>query len=312
MNSTDVLTLIALGLFLLFGFYLFFRSILKLLPETVWIAAIPTSRVRSVALGLAEVTGIAKPDKPIRSPATGMDCCLTEYKVQELKVYYTRSGRQTSWETIDSGFLYVPFYIQDDEGNKILVDPTGAELYLPSETYYPNTGIPTNEPGAVRYLEWAIYPGNPLYVLGEVKEKPPSAGLEGEVDERLAILRGDQEKMAKCDENKDGQIDEMEWDKAVREIETEVNEEEEKAGNALVIAKPVMQRPFLISTRSEKNILSRLRWKGYSAFFFGLLFIFFNLAGILGFFFSQPDFGKKYCQVVKLIANTVLNNTRED
>ncbi len=301
-------------LLLLAGLYLFLYSLLKTLPRINWIAATPTSPIRSLALGLVEVSGIAKIGKPgLFSPATGQECCLSKYKVQELRRRYTRYGTTTKWVTIDSGFLYAPFFLSDEEDNKILVNPKGAKLDLKCEIYYP--GYPSNisdsdgiDPvGSVRYLEWAIYPNTLLYVLGEVKKNPKFADIRAEIFGRLAVIRGDEEKLGSYDKNKDGQVDIVEWDQAVREVEKEVTEETlKKASTAspldtLVIEKPSLKRPFILSNRSEKEVLNRLRWKGYSLLLAGLLLIFFNLSGIFGLLIGEPAFGKSYYQMIKLI-----------
>jgi len=306
MVQNEIFTLIILSVLLLTGLFLFFRSILRILPKIVWIEGTPTSPIRSLAIGLVEVTGKVKQGETIISPATGLECCLTRYKMQELQVHYTRNGRTTSWRTINSAFLYVPFYLQDKKGARILINPKDAELHLPCETYYPNSGFaPANEPGSIRYLEQAIYPHSLLYILGEAKKKARFADLKGEIATDLAILRGDPEKMTALDENKDGQIDIVEWEKAVRNTESRVTEETIAAAknplDTVVIAKPSAKRPFIISTHSEKEVLNRLRWKGYSTLILGLALVFFNLAGILGFFFNQPPFGKKYYKMVELI-----------
>ncbi|MFA5394120.1 MAG: hypothetical protein WC081_02310 [Candidatus Ratteibacteria bacterium] len=304
MNADSALALAVISILLFTGFFLFLRSILRILPRITWITGTPTSPIRSLAIGLVEVTGNVKTEGLIVSPATGLECCLTKYKRQELRTVYTRNGRTTSWQTVDSGFLYLPFYLQDKEGDRILINPKDAELYLPCETYYP-AGFPGSGNGSIRYLEQAIYPNSLLYVLGEAKKKPRFADPEGEVSTELAILRGDPEKMTALDENKDGQIDTVEWEKAVRNAESKVTEEVITAAknplDTVVIAKPSAKRPFIISTRSEKAVLGSLRWKGYSTLVLGLTLVFFNLAGILGFFFNQPPFGKNYYKMVELI-----------
>ena len=305
MTAEEVFALAVIFVLLVTGLFLFFRSILRILPRIVWITGTPTSPIRSLAIGLVEVTGNVKIEEPIISPATGLKCCLTKYKLQELRIVHTRNGRTTSWRTINSGFLYVPFYLQDKEDAQILINPKDAELHLPRETYYPNTGLPANAVGSIRYLEQAIYSNSLLYILGEAKKKARFADLKNEAAIELAVLRGDPERMAALDENKDGQIDTVEWEKAVRKAESRVTEEAITAAknplDTVIIGKPSAERPFIISTHSEKEVLNRLRWKGYSTLILGLTLVFFNLAGILGFFFNQPPFGKKYYKMVELI-----------
>ena len=306
MTQNEVFALAAVFVLLFTGLYFFFRSILRILPRVVWITSTPTSPIRSLALGLNEVNGNVKLREAISSPATGLECCLTRYKMQELRVHHTRNGRTTSWHTVNSGFFYTPFFLQDREGNRILVDPKDAELLIPWETYYPNSGFaPASEPGSIRYLEQAIYSNSLLYVLGEAKKKTRFADIQDEVSTQLAVLRGDPEKMSEYDENKDGQVDMVEWENAVRKTEKKVTDEMvAAAGNptdTLVVAKPSAKRPFIISTHSEKEVTRRLRWKGYFMLISGLVLVFFNLSGILGFFTGQPPFGKKYYKMVELI-----------
>ncbi|MFH2068524.1 MAG: hypothetical protein ABII89_03560 [Candidatus Omnitrophota bacterium] len=310
MNAEEIFVFAVISVLLLTGLFLFFRSILHILPKVVWITGTPTSPIRSLAIGLVEITGKVKNRETIISPATGLECCLTKYKLQELRVTHTRNGRTISWHTINSAFLYTPFYLQDKEGARILINPKDAELHLPCETYYPNTGLPANAVGSIRYLEQAIYSNSLLYILGEAKKKARFADLRDEVNTNLAILRGDPEKMAALDENKDGQIDTVEWEKAVRNVESRVTEETITAAqnplDTIVIAKPSLKRPFIISTHSEKEVVSRLRWKGYFTLVFGLALVFFNLAGILGFFFNQPPLGKNYYKMIKLIIESTV------
>lgn len=309
MNTQEVFALVVICVLFLTGLFFFFRSILRILPRTNWIAGTPTSPIRSLAIGLAEVTGKVKKKEAFISPATGLECCLSRYKLQELKVTYTKNGRTTSWHTTDSGFFYVPFYLQDKEGAQILVDPKDAELYLPCETYYPNTGLLDSTVGSIRYLEEAIYPNTLLYVLGEVKKKSRFADLNDEVKTELAVLRGDPEKMAALDDNKDGQVDTVEWEKAIRNAESLVTEKTITAAqnplDTVVIARPSAKRPFIISARSEREVVNRLRWRGYSTLVLGLVLVFFNLSGILGFFFNRPPFGKNYFEMVKLFVENV-------
>ena len=60
MNAEEVLALAVISILLLTGLFLFFRSLLRILPRIVWITGTPTSSIRSLALGLAEVTGNVK------------------------------------------------------------------------------------------------------------------------------------------------------------------------------------------------------------------------------------------------------------
>ncbi|OPZ92863.1 MAG: hypothetical protein BWY73_00596 [candidate division TA06 bacterium ADurb.Bin417] len=102
----------------------------------------------------------------------------------------------------------------------------------------------------------------------------------------------------------------MEWDRAVADVERRVRGKIDRQAAleplaTLVIARPSVNRPFLIANRSEKDLLGRLLFKGYAGLAFGLALLFFNLAGLFGHFFHQPAFGEKYFQVIKLIATAI-------
>jgi Zn-finger nucleic acid-binding protein len=91
------------------------------------IESIPTSPARSLALGLVEVSGHAQPENGLlRAPFSGMPCVLFSYTVEERRA----SGKETRWETIAKGTSAEPFFVQDETG-KVLVVPFDAQLILP-------------------------------------------------------------------------------------------------------------------------------------------------------------------------------------
>ena len=96
------------------------------------IANTPTSKIRSLAVGVVEVEGDAKPNGGVfESPFSGEDCVLYEYQIEE----YRDTGDGSDWVTIDSGQTDEPFYIDDGTG-KVMVDPEGADLRLPQDGRY--------------------------------------------------------------------------------------------------------------------------------------------------------------------------------
>jgi hypothetical protein len=91
------------------------------------IESIPTSAIRSLAIGLVEVTGRAQPEgTPLRAPFSGLPCVLYAYVVEERR----QSGKKSRWETIAKGMSQGPFYVQDETG-RVLVVPLDAQLILP-------------------------------------------------------------------------------------------------------------------------------------------------------------------------------------
>ena len=100
-------------LFFLSGFYLF--------REKRLIENLPTSKVRSLAMGLVELKGtIVKDQEFLKSPFSGKEC-----------VYYTLRVSvprgKGSWRNIFSETKSIKFLLEDDTG-KILVDSDRAQI----------------------------------------------------------------------------------------------------------------------------------------------------------------------------------------
>src|SRR5881409_2538250 len=113
----DLIAFLAGGGLIVFGFIVLRR---KRLLENV-----PTSRIRSVAMGFAELAGRAKNRTPLAAPFSDIPCVYYRFLVEEER--QGRRGRE--WTTIDQGQSSDPFYLQDETG-ALLVDPSGAEAVL--------------------------------------------------------------------------------------------------------------------------------------------------------------------------------------
>jgi hypothetical protein len=115
LGSTGVF---ALGLLVLYG------AVIQRRKKSL-IQDIPTSKVRSVAVGMTEVKGEPVPrDKPLESPFSDTECIAYVYSVDR----YHSGGRNSSsgWKTVEAGVKAPEFYVDDGTG-RILVDPEGAE-----------------------------------------------------------------------------------------------------------------------------------------------------------------------------------------
>ncbi|MFA6004741.1 MAG: hypothetical protein WC881_11820 [Elusimicrobiota bacterium] len=77
----------------------------------------PTSKVRSAAMGLVELSGQAVPRTLLQAPCTGRECCWWCCRVQE----YKRSGKNSRWVTVKEIGSQDMFYLQDSTG-RVLVD----------------------------------------------------------------------------------------------------------------------------------------------------------------------------------------------
>jgi hypothetical protein len=202
------------------------------------IAGIPTSPIRSLALGLVEISGQAEPEaEPLTSPFGGLPCVFYSYAVEER----VRSGKNTHWKTIASGTSERPFFVRDATG-KVLVVPSGATLVLPDERISRTNwhgelpplalaglgrlGIATHGwmgSKTLRCRESLILPDESVYVLGTALE-------HHRMSHHIA------------------------------------NESRLYIGSS-------RDHAFIISDRSEKNLLSRLTWQMWAGFLGGLALI---------------------------------------
>ncbi|MBW2971899.1 E3 ubiquitin ligase family protein [Candidatus Woesearchaeota archaeon] len=198
----------------------------------------PTSKIRSLAMGLAEIYGEVVPAEKnvLKSPLTGKDCVYYKYKIEERR----SSGKNSYWATIKSGTDMVNFFLKDNTG-AVLVDPKGAQVDIPEDYSY-NTGIAGRTPPMVvsflknndlshttlfgfnkqmRYTEYYIAPKDKLYILGTAGDNP-----------------------------------------FVEEATAQKNEED-------IMIQKARGSIYYISDKPEKDILGTLRWKVIGGFFGG-------------------------------------------
>jgi hypothetical protein len=221
-------TVLYLGLGIVGGIGLFIHGVVVNRRKRL-IENIPSSSVRSLALGLVEVSGHAKPEAGLlEAPFSGIPCVFFSYEVEE----YRGSGKGAKWNRIAKGTSEQPFFVQDSTG-RVLVVPFGAQMILPD-----NRTTHTNYLGSlpdqaaeslrrfgisvdgwlgqktVRCSETRIVPDEIVYVLGVAHEMPGAVGIV------------------------------------------------ENAARLYIGSSP--GQDFIISNRSEKQLLSRLRWQVFA------------------------------------------------
>jgi len=233
MDNFLVYSLIGLG----FGLFLFFRAFGWLKAKRL-IENIPTSKIRSIAMGLVEVYGKVVPfrGEVLKSPFTARACVYSRFSIEE----YRSSGKHSRWVTVRKGVDFVPFYIEDETGS-VLVDSRGAKVEILRDNEF-ESGFMKDPPEGVkrflrrsgmdfegffgvnrrmRYRESFIEGGDMLYVMGTAGDNPfVEEGTAAGGAEDIMIGRG-------------------------------------------------RDRFFYISDRSEKRILSGLKWRVIVGFFGG-------------------------------------------
>ena len=270
------------------SFYFFYRYLwrYRIMLDT------PTTLIRSAAQGYNEFEGSAHllPGEPIIAPLTKQHCVWYEYKVEEKQSHYVRGRSKTSWHIYETGVSDGVFCLQGKTG-KAIIDPDDAEvIHSVTDTWYGNTPYPSAGPRGFnsssllftkryRYSEKRINEGDALYVLGDFKSFR-QMDLPTKNASLAAILsqwkNNSQMLMNRFDENRDGHIDSVEWEKAVLIAKNQLMEESiEQSGAHIdnVIEKPTDSRkPFLISTQDEGELSASYQYKSW-----GALFLFFAL-----------------------------------
>ncbi len=260
-----VLALVGCGL-IAYGFtFLHEKRLLENLPE---------SRVRSVAMGVAELVGAAQQKMPLVSPITGLPCVYYRYTIEEER---SDSKGRTHWEIVDQGRSDKPFYLEDETG-KILVEPAGAETIL-REGYRKverKSGWGSNR---IRTIEWRIIPQERICVLGTVsKTRDEIWARKATLHERLQQLKSNPEHLKQFDKDGDGQIDAEEWDAAVQAtkdaiLKEEVSQAQPPPEDEVAIGKGTDEKTFVIADRSEQSIARGLGLKAGAALVFGPLIV---------------------------------------
>ncbi|MBR9682582.1 MAG: hypothetical protein GOV02_02815 [Candidatus Aenigmarchaeota archaeon] len=155
---------------------------------------IPTSKVRSLAMGLAEVQGtaVALKDKILKSPFTNKNCIYYKYSVEE----YHHSKNGGYWATVKSGDKRSLFWLKDKTG-MVLVNPKGADIDIPKDWRFHPTLFNSSPQKKVenkiksffkkekiaytsffgfkrnlRFTEYYIAPRDKLYILGTAGDNP--------------------------------------------------------------------------------------------------------------------------------------------
>ena len=185
---------------IIFGAILFgngFRS----MKRKKLMESIPTSKIRSLAVGIAEIYGKATTNaKLIRGPFSNEECIVCRVVIQE----YNSWSKYNKWRTIKDVILNTEFMVEDETG-KVQVEPYQATLDIPI-SYENNSGWGKNPPkhtieflknndinsdgilgsfNSRRFLEYTIKPGDNVYVLGRADDNPfvkDGSAQEGVVD----------------------------------------------------------------------------------------------------------------------------------
>src|SRR3989338_4951327 len=210
-----------------FGIYLFFKGF-KWLKLKRLIENMPTSKIRSLAMGLVEIYGEVIPSKGqlLKSPFSNHDCVYYKYEIQELR----RSKRSTYWATIKSGEKGAYFFLKDNTG-MVLVNPADAEIDIPLD-FETRTLNAKNNPAlgafftsinfsasgflgfgrTLKYIEYYIAPKDKLFIMGTAGDNPFVEEGTGEYNEaNIMIQKGKDQIYYLSDSNEKDLLSKLKW-----------------------------------------------------------------------------------------------------
>ena len=101
---------------LVMGLLIFFKTLKNLKMKRLF-ENLPTSKMRSLAMGLVELKGkIQVEDKMLEDPFDGKECVYWRIHIQEL----VKSGKTRKWVTRHKAKNQVPFLISDQTGSVLI------------------------------------------------------------------------------------------------------------------------------------------------------------------------------------------------
>jgi len=165
------------------GVYLFILGF-QLLQRKRLIMNTPASKIRSAAIGLVEVSGLAAGPYSIVAPISGVPC----YYYRTMAWQWKREGKNNQWVKVADESYHVPFFLEDNTG-RVLVNPQGAEMEIHRDLqeefshslFSSALPVPTNVAGflmrhgvgtdsKLKLEEYCIKPKNALFILGTLAE----------------------------------------------------------------------------------------------------------------------------------------------
>jgi hypothetical protein len=172
---------------LLAGIFLFFRGF-QLLQRKRWIEDTPVSRISAAALGRVKIFGRATGPYTLISPLAQVDCYYYRAVAREA----SDERNEKSSESFAEETIFTPLFVEDETG-RMLIDPRGAELEIPSEyeeaietesmsecarRFLRRHGVSTL--GNIAVTECAIKPGDPMLVMGTlIEDQSRGTGISG-------------------------------------------------------------------------------------------------------------------------------------
>lgn len=212
----------------------------------------PTSRIASAAQGFVELLGVGHPlpDRPLLSPFTHLPCLWYRYSLER--------RRNGEWRQAEQGESEQPFLL-DDASGRCEIDPEDAQVITAHKE------IRTQ--GDERYTEYLLLKGDRLYALGDfVSFSGEQISLDQRIDvgNLLADWKADQSELRqRFDLDRNGAIDDTEWQQARRAAEQEIERRHRDIRSTPTqhrLQKPNGRKPYLIANHPPEKLGRRYFW----------------------------------------------------
>lgn len=258
-----IFAIVGFGVFL-YGFKV--MSKYRLINDT------PRSKIRSMAMGLVELHGNVSADTYITTPFSQTDCVYYSYEIKEYRKHTSKNsdGKTTTskkWDTISSGDRRIPFFAKDETGS-VYVDPNNADFNVDvKKQFLQKAGLigmfgvignalknwDSNDQSHLDISTWGLTPIDPKSRLSFNNHVGDRKYLESyiEPDDDLFVLG------------------------------TAANNPD--ASNDVFIHQGENEPTFIISDKSEKELVGSLKWKMVGSFIFGAIFFITGVMILLSF-----------------------------
>ena len=240
---------------LMFWYAFYFLRIKRQMENT------PTSKVRSVAMGMVEVKGQAIRKFALVSPMSHTPCVF--YRLTKYRRDKNNQWRVSRISSSDN----VPFLLEDDTG-RIEINPAKCRVSAGSK----QEGTPgqiglvrLNDNSDDKWVEEIIVDGTLLYILGYASVKRAEGPtLTEKKMEALRELKQNPQNLQQFDHDGDGKISADEWDTARAAVEEKVmreslqNQQQRKKQEEHIVIGKKKGRPLIITeTHSEDGLTAR-------------------------------------------------------
>ena len=239
-----IMLLVGIALSLFAGLFNYWR-LLK-------ISEAPISTIAAAAQGYIELQGVASCDVALKTPYHGIDCVW--YRAY---VFANREGTDddsidiTNNRLLDYSESQLTFTLTDKTGH-CRVNPSGAEvIHFEARTWRKNDH---------RYVEEYLPTGKPLYVLGQLDTRDDvldDDAIKKLLSKKLAGWKANKQQLLnRFDQNRNGQIDLDEWQKARQEAHECLLAEHALQAHtgSFTLKKPTDNHLFLISAQSPQQV----------------------------------------------------------